>query len=157
MMSQRTRSRKQRMFDRASLFLALTAFAYAFWPRAMGGLEDGFWGVIGISCAVGGVAALVWFEWARRSPDDGRPYVLEPDPSRDPATRGLRVSVFGVLVILGITAFVAGVAGLGFGGAMWWRAVLFSFSCVVFLTGAFGLVLALREGRAVAPTASHRT
>jgi hypothetical protein len=152
---QRTRGRKQRMFDGVLIVVSFTAFAYAYWPRSMGGPEGTLWGLVGIACAVGSGAGLIRFVRAWRSPDDGRPY-LEPEPSKHPATRGLRASVFAGLVILGVTAFGTGLAGVGFEGATWWRAILFSFSWPVFLTGAFGLLLTIREGRTIARSRSDR-
>lgn len=155
MKNQRTRSRKQRVFDGATLAVSLTAFASAFWPSSMGGTKSGFWGLVGIACALGSGAALIWSARAWQSPDDGRPY-LEPDPSKNPATRRARVSVFGACVVLGVAAFATALAGVAFGGATWWRALLFSISWPVLLTGVFGLVLVLREGGTLAPTRSHR-
>jgi hypothetical protein len=155
MKSQRTRSRKQRMLDGATLAVSLTAFAYAFWPTSMGGAYSGFWGLVGIACALGSGAALIWSARAWQSPDDGRPY-LEPDPSKSPTTRRARAWLFGALLVLGVAAFATALAGAGFGGATWWRALLFSISWPVFLTGVFGLVLALREGGTLGPTRLHR-
>jgi len=151
-MGSKTRTtRKQRLLQSALLSASLAAFAYGTPAPTTHDSSAWLWRLFDAGCAVGAVAALVWFVAVYRSPDDGLRF-WEPNPSLNPATRHRRLWGYGSLGLAGVLAIAGAAAGYGLVGAAWWTIMLLCFAWPALLAGAVGLTLTLREPR---PTPSR--
>jgi hypothetical protein len=141
------------MLRSALLAVALAAFGFGTSLPAAGEAGYWLWRAFAVACGIGAIAAIVWLFKAVRSPEDDLRF-LEPDPTRNPATRQLRLWGFGILGLVGVAATAGAVAVHGVGGAVWWRVVLVCVAWPTLFAGAIGLTLTYREGR-VATTPPH--
>lgn len=148
-------SRKQRLLRAALLVVSLAAFAYGIGVPPAGSSGAWFWRALSVACGVGSIATLVWLGIILRSPDDHL-RCWEPDPTRDPTTRSLRLLGFGSLILIGVVATVGAVYGFTSGGDLWWKSLLVCIAWPTLLAGAIGLTLALRERQPSETAASRR-